>query len=140
MAYCTQADITKQITENQLIQLTDDADAGVVDTAVVDDAIAAADDVIDGYCAQRYTVPFSPTPGIINKISVDLAIYNLYSRRAHAIPELRKERYEQALKMLREIEAGKISLGVPAPTENPDRVGDFDANDRLFTRDNMTGF
>lgn len=140
MAYCTQADILKQITEDQLIQLTDDSDAGVVDTAIVADAIAAADAIIDGYCAQRYTVPFGTTPSIINEISVTVALYKLFTRRAHAMPDLRKEQYDNVIKMLKDIEAGRISLGVPAPTSNPDRKGEYDGNDRLFTRDDMKGF
>jgi len=140
MAYCTQTDILKQITEDQLLQLTDDDDTGSIDTDVVIAAITDADDVIDGYCAQRYSVPFTTTPGIINTISVDLAIYNLFSRRIHTIPELRKERYENSMKLLKDIESGRISLGVPAPAENSDRIGSYTANDTLFTRDNMEGF
>ena len=140
MAYCTQSDLLKQITSEQLIQLTDDADAGVADTAIVDDAIAAADAVIDGYCAQRYTVPFASTPPIINEISVTVALYKLFTRRAHAMPELRKEQYDNMIKMLKDIEAGHLSLGVPAPTANPDRKGTYGGNERIFTRDDMEGF
>jgi len=140
MAYCTQTDILKQITEEQLIQLTDDNDTGSVDTAIVNDAILKADNVIDGYCAQRYTVPFSVVPGIIREISIDLALYHLFSRRVQTIPKLRETRYENTMKLLKDIEAGRISLGVPAPAENPDRKGSYDGNDRLFTRDDMKGF
>lgn len=140
MAYCVKADILKQITEDQLIGLTDDADAGSVDDAIVTEMIARADEIINGYCAQRYTVPFSETPGIVKTISIDIALYNLYSRRSHIMTEERKNRFENAMKLLKDIEAGRVSLGVPAPTENPDRSGSYEGNDRIFTRDDMEGF
>ena len=140
MAYSVKADILKQITEDQLVGLTDDSDLGSVDDAIVTEMIARADEVIDGYCAKRYTVPFGTTPGIIKTISIDIAVYNLYSRRSHVMTEDRKNRYENSMKLLKDIESGKVSLGVPAPAENPDRLGSYDGNDRIFTRDDMEGF
>ncbi len=140
MAYCTQADILKDLTETQLIQLTDDDNAGSVDSDKVAEAIAKADAVIDGYCSQRYSTPFSTVPAIVEAISIDIAIYNLYARRVHTIPEIRQKKHENALKMLKDIEQGHLSLGVPAPAENTNRVGSYQGNDRLFNRDDMSGF
>jgi phage gp36-like protein len=141
LAYCTQTDIApKNLTETQLIQLTDDDNTGSVDSTKVTEAIEKADAVIDGYCAQRYTVPFTDVPPIIEAISVDIAIYNLYSRRVGTMPDIRKNKYENAIKMLKDIEAGRISLGVPAPSENPSRKGSFQKNDRIFMREDMEGF
>lgn len=140
MAYCTKADLLKEITEEQLIQLTDDDDNGVENDDIISEKIADADSLIDGYCGKRYTVPFTTVPKIVKNLSVQIAIYNLFKRRQHVLSDEKKEDYKNALQFLRDIEAGKISLGVPAPAENPDRIGDYDGNDRLFTRDNMEGF
>lgn len=140
MAYCAESDITKQITSAQLLQLTDDDDNGVADTGIVAEAIASADAVIDGYCAGRYTVPFVTTPAIIEAISVDLSIFNLYSRRVGTLPELRQKRYDNAMKLLRDIEAGRVQLGVPAPAENTERTADWQADERLFTRTTLGDF
>lgn len=140
MAYCTQADITEQIPEAELIQLTDDGDLGVVDADAVARAIADADAEIDGYCGDRYTVPFSTVPDMIRKLSVDIAVYNLYSRRTGA-PENRQKRYDDAVKFLERVSDGKTAVpGVSGTTESAsDRVS-FTGPDRVFSRDNLEGF
>jgi len=84
MAYSTQADILEQLSEAHLIQLTDDAGAGTVDADVVSRAIADADAEIDSYCATKYDTPFTTVPAVIRKLSVDMAIYNVYARRMAA--------------------------------------------------------
>ena len=63
MAYSTQTDLLEQITEDELIQLTDDADAGAVDSDAVTRAIVDADAEIDGYCGSRYDLRVPHTRG-----------------------------------------------------------------------------
>ena len=117
MAYSTQSDILEQLDEDVLIQLTDDNDAGVVDDDAVTRAIADADSEIDSYCGAHYEVPFSDVPAMVRKLSVDISIYNLYARRKGA-PEDRKQRYDSAIRFLRDISTGKASLGSAAPDDS----------------------
>jgi len=139
-AYCTQVDILEQLDEDILIQLTDDADAGIVDVDVVIRAIADADAEIDGYCGKRYSVPFATVPAIIRKFSVDMAIYNLYARRKGA-PEDREKRYNNAVKFLTNVSKGLISLGENDPDSTPaSNAPEIDDQDRLFTRASMEDF
>lgn len=119
MAYATLADVQDQLSEAELIQLTDDAGAGEVDEDVAARAIADADAIIDGYIGVRTAVPLSPVPPILRTYSVDLAIYNLYSRRQDSMPEVRKERHAEAMKYLGWIAEGKISMGASDPDGNP---------------------
>jgi len=65
MAYCVLGDILDNLDEAELIRYTDDEDEGVVNTDVVDDAIAGAGALIDSYLAARHTVPVSPVPGCV---------------------------------------------------------------------------
>jgi len=142
MAYSIQDDILNQIDEAALIQLTDDAGAGEVDDDIVARAIADADATIDAYCQGRYTVPLSPVPEKVRQISVDIAIYNLYSRRADlGMPDVRTDRNKEAVRFLEKVAAGTIALGAstPAPANTGDTVS-IDYNDRTFTRDKMSGF
>jgi len=134
MAYCTQSDILEQIDEDRLIQLTDDNDAGVIDTDVVDRAIADADAEIDAYCGTRYDTPFSPTPAMIRKISVDIGIYNLFVRR-RGVPEDRQKRYDNAIKFLTNVSKGLISLGADAPSVDDDSGPEATTvkGDRIFS-------
>jgi phage gp36-like protein len=141
MSYSTLTDIVKLIPEEALIQLTDDEGLGVVNQSRIDEAIAQADAEIDSYCGSRYTVPMSPVPDIAKKISVDIAIYNLYSRRLEQIPETRAERYKNAIRQLEGISKGIISIGEEtAPTEAGGPEANKTADDRTFTKDNMEGF
>ena len=141
MAYCIQDDILDQVDEAVLIQLTDDAGAGAVDADKVTRAIEDADGTIDAYCEGRYTIPLSPVPDKIRQISVDIAIYNLFSRRGDAAPEVRKDRHKEAIRFLEAVRDGKARLGAatPAPANTPDTVS-ISSNTRIFTRDKMSGF
>lgn len=140
MSYCTQNDILNQVPMDDLIQLTDDAGTGAVDEDNVDRAIADADAMIDAYCQGRYSVPLTTVPDMIRQVSVDIAIYNLYSRRDMA-PDMRDARYKNAVRFLEKVAGGQIELGAatPAPTTSGAAV-EIDQEDRAFTRTRMEGF
>lgn len=140
MAYSAQSDILDQMDEDVLIQLTDDDDAGVVDTDVVTQKIADADALIDGYCGARYSVPFTTVPALVLKFSVDIAIYNLYGRRKGA-PEDRRNRFKEAVDFLKGVAAGNNSLGENDPAAGETSF-ELSSNNpaRIFTRDKMQGF
>ena len=143
MSYSVLDYIKKLIPEDTLIQLTDDDGIGTVNQGRVDEAIAQADSEIDSYCGGRYSVPFATVPGIVKKISVDIAIYNLYSRRVEVIPETRADRYKNAIRQLEGISKGVISIGVdPAPsaaTQSSNTV-EIATSEKIFSRDKMAGF
>lgn len=131
MAYCTLDDIKKAIPEVNIIQLTDDENLGTVNQARVDDAIAYADQMIDGYLRGRYSLPLSPVPGLINKLSVDLAIFHLYSRRLELeMPQVMMERYKNAVKVLEQVQKGLITLGIEAVDTGPGQ-GYYKTNNSL---------
>lgn len=134
MAYCTINDIKDQIDEEILIQLTDDENAGSVNETRVTAAITAADGEIDSYLSRRYTVPLASTPEVIKKVSVDIAIWNLYSRR-EKMEEVRKSRYDSAVKLLMAMSEGKATLGVdPEPSGGEQQIkASRDETDRTFT-------
>jgi len=134
MAYCTQADLLEQIPESDLIDLTDDDGAGIVDTSAVTRAIADADAEIDAYCKVRYEVPFSGVPVMVRKCSVDIAAYNLFARRG-MVPDDRKERYDSAVRFLREVSKGLASLGGDAPAADDDGGPEASSStdDRIFS-------
>jgi len=139
VAYSIQADILEQLDEQTLIELTDDANEGEIDTDAVTRSIADADAEMDGYLGARYSVPLSPVPTIARKLSVDISIYNLYARRRGA-PEDRRQRYVDAIAFLKEVAAGRASLGesdgAPADTHRPE----FLSSTRVFSRGNMSGW
>lgn len=135
MAYSTQTDILKQIEEDLLIQLTDDNETGSVDAAIVTQGIADADAEIDSYLATKYTVPLTTVPDLVLKFSVDIAIYNLYSRRG-TDDEVRTRNYKDAVKQLEAFVAGKATLGITPPPDETQAGPETssDEQDRIFTR------
>lgn len=84
--------------------------------ALVDQAIADADSEIDGYVATRYSVPVTPVPPIIQRLACDLARYVLYDDQA---TDGVQKRRDGAVTVLRDISAGRVSLGAPGTAQEP---------------------
>ena len=113
MAYTTLDNLKKYMTENIIIQLTDDRDIKEVDEVVVEDAIDTADKLIDSFLNGRYPSDITETadiPAQITDISTKLTAYNLYRRRMQTtLPEAIVRDYKLVLKMLEGIQKGTIS-------------------------------
>jgi len=142
MAYCTQTDIQYRLTAEDVEELADDtgSDPSTVISIRIDDAIAWADSIIDGYCGQKYAVPFSTVPDRIKYLSVDIAIYRLFSRRASLeLPENVVENYKSAITLLKDIAKGLFTLSDPEPASNSDKVGTttVSTTTRTFDRDGL---
>lgn len=142
MAYCTTTDLYSQISESDIIAITDDAGAGAINSDIVEQAIADGDAEINAHIAGRYTVPIDPVPEIIKKLSVDFAIYRLSGRRGMSIPEDRKANYNNGVALLRDIQKGDATLGVstPDPVNTSGAVSTLTATDRTFTKTTMANF
>ena len=134
--------------EDELVQLTDRAGVGAVDEAVLAAAIAAAEGDFESYAARRHQVPvdLSASPGVAETVQakiLDLAVYYLYARgRRGRVPEDVRRSYEDALKWLRDLARGDVTLGAtPGPAESgPDDEARTGGDDRRFTRDTLRGF
>lgn len=141
MSYCALDDLLKQASEEDLIQLTDDGGLGKINADVAADAIAMADATIDGYLARRYAVPLNPVPALVQHLSVDIALYNLYCRRPGAMTDMRKDRYNAALQHLTDLSKGVAVLppDAEAPAKLEDSAQAF-ANARIFDETGFTGY
>lgn len=141
MAYTTVAEIKKAISEEIVKQLTDDDNIGEIVEANVTAAIARADAEIDGYCAVKYSVPFTTVPAVVAGLSLDMSIYYLYKRRT--VSEDVQKSYDNAIARLKDIAKGLLSLGVDPPPAASTADGaecNKTASDRIFTRDTLKGF
>jgi phage gp36-like protein len=140
MPYCTQADLLNQLTQEELIQLTDDAGSGTVDTAKVDAALAAASATIDAYAGARYTLPLQ-TSEKVKQLCVDLAIYELEKRRRR-IREATLAARDAALSFLRDLARGRAVLDQPAGAQPQTSEADVKKTEqgRAFSDDNLENF
>lgn len=127
MTYLTAADYIARYGEEELIQQTDRLGAGTVDTAVFDRAAADAAAEIDGYLAGRHALPLPSVPPLLSRLAADIVRYRLF---ADVAPEEVRQRYEDARRVLENLSAGRVSLGLPAPsTVQPGRLAEL-ANGR----------
>lgn len=142
MAYCTKTDILKKITDAELAQLT--SETGVTDDAVVTECISEADGEIDSYAGRQYIVPMSPVPDRVRSLSIDISIFRVASRRAlklGGINESIRQLYEDAIAFLKDVASGRAVIdGAVKPQANQQRTGGlFKSNDRVFTKDSLSG-
>ena len=145
MAYCEITDIKSKLPAAEVQQLIDDTgtETELVKDARITAAILAADKIIDSYCGQKYTVPFSSTPAVIKNISIDLSIWELASRRWGMLeaPAMIKTNKDNAMSLLKDISKGSAIISVPAPLKNPKKVGStlITSDSRILSRDSLKG-
>lgn len=138
MGYIARTDIIARYGEDLLLVLADRDGDGEEDEGVVDQALADADAEIDGYLAKRYTLPLPDVPPLLTRLAVDLAVYHLCNSDT-LVTEQRRQRYEDAVALLRRLSSGEVTLGQdPEPpasigtvcvTSSPPRFG---RNRRVF--------
>lgn len=141
MAYCSLSDIIATVTEDDVLQLTDDDNTGSIVTERVDEAIAKADGLILAFTGGSI---LDPVPEIIRQISVELTIYHLFKRRfASNMPESIDKGYSRSMDLLKQIQTGKISIG-NEPTDSGISTGHYKTNktsdDRMFGSTKLAGY
>lgn len=96
-------------------------------------AIADADSAIDGYIASRYGAPMPTPPAVVKRLAGDMARYYLHDD--HATEAIQK-RYDAAIAMLRDVAAGKVTLGPEAESAKPAGGGTVEmvTSGRVFGR------
>lgn len=144
MAYSTQSDIEARLTADELVSLADLDEDGTADAAVITQAIADADALIDSYVRTRgLDVPLDPVPRSVQQASVTLAIYNLALGRQSVSEDVGKAR-DDTVAWLRDIAAGKATLGLDDDHTGaePAQAGGVkhDAEDRVYGRGKMKGW
>jgi phage gp36-like protein len=119
MNYASKQDIDDLYGEDLLRRVTDHDDDGESDSPVIARGLADASAVIDSYISARYTLPLISVPSVLKKICIDLGIYSMAPQDSRRTTEMR-QRYEDAMAMLRDIASGKSGLGlVDDGTGNP---------------------
>lgn len=137
MIYAAIAHMTARFEESELIQLTDLAEAGVIDEARLAQALVEADNRINASVATRYALPLAEVPDILVDGACDIARYRLYRSTP---PEHVVTRYKDFIKLLDQIAAGTVQLqGQGAPPPAATGGAQIVSRERLFSRDSMRG-
>lgn len=108
----------------------------------IDEALATADDEINGYLSRRYLLPLPTVPDLLKRQAIVIAFYWL-GDRDNQVTDLLQKRYDSAIAKVKEIATGKLDLGLPTPDQPPEgavgKVELVQENERLFTRDSLRG-
>jgi phage gp36-like protein len=137
MAYCTLQDLRDRYGDEELIQLTDRANLGTIDEAVVNRAIADAEGEIDGYIGGRFVAPLDPVTKSLTRVACDITRYYLYD---DAATETVSKRYDDAVKFIKAIGKGEISLGVDAngAAQESESLATMESGGNVFNRNDKS--
>lgn len=123
MAYATRSDI-EELYGAQLVSIIADlTEDGQAEDVAIERALEEASSEIDTYLSVQYLTPVDPAPPILVQLCRDMAIYRLALQSSVRTTEMRT-RYEDAIKMLERIAAGKASLPPVGGDLNNDGVVD----------------
>ena len=114
MSYCTAQDLIDRFGEQEIIQLTDRDNVGIIDATVLNQAISDATAEINGYLVNY--LPMSSIPANLVRIACDIARYYLYDDQdVERVDTL----YAQAMTYLKLVATGKMAIA-------PDVNGEID--------------
>lgn len=139
--YCTQAHMVERFGEQLVTQLTDRENLGAIDAAVLDAAIADATAEIDMYLAGRYALPLSSVPLTLARLACILT-RDVLATGSDVSDERWSKQADDARKLLREIAAGKVSLGVDALAQTPagGDTAQMESGGRVWDRSKSEGY
>lgn len=139
VAYVTKAQMIDRYGDVELAQLTDFESAATIDDDILNGAIDDAADEIDSYIQVRYGLPLDVAPRVLIRINADIARYRLYRDEA---PDAVATRYQDAVRQLKDVAAGRADLGLDGDDEEVDAPAGavHDAQTRINGRDNLGGF
>lgn len=141
MPYTSIERLERRFGPTMLVQLTDRAaeSTGMIDTAIVYDALTDTDAAINASLAKRYRLPLATVPPAIADLALAIAIYKLHV----AMPDEKIERdYDQALKDLTAYATGAKMLDVAGIEPETSDTGGVVTTDRerMFTNESLRGF
>lgn len=120
--YATQSDMVQRFGESELLHLTDPTGSGTVDGALLDLALTDATGEVDSYLSMVLTAPLTVPTARVVSVTCDIARYRLYAL-AGGEPEQVQERYDAAIRWLRDVAKGSAKLGVEPPAGEAPALG-----------------
>lgn len=138
MTYATLAEMITRFGEPELVQRTDPIEGVAINTVLLGNALADADAEIDSYLAVRYTLPLAGTPVVLVRLASDIARYRLYD---DGVPETVRQRYEDAVSLLKRMASGDVLLvGQAAAAVAGVETACHEFTPRQITDDSTRGF
>ena len=139
--YATKQDLLDR-DSSMLWNLAIDRSTDDLNDTAIDRALELAADEINSFLKKRYVLPLLEVPGLLREKAIDVAFYWLAGSDQQAT-NMMTERYQAALKTMKDIANGERDLGLPTlSTQAEGAVGKVElvqGNERLFTRKTLGG-
>jgi phage gp36-like protein len=139
--YASVADMVNRFGEQDLVLLSwrEGVAEGVINTPVVEQALADATAEINGYIGGRYKLPLSAVPAVLSGHCCSIARYLLNGDRA---PEQVTDRYKAVIKFLEAVGKGDLQLGLADDqvTQPSGTIAIMQSEGLVFSRRNGRGF
>jgi phage gp36-like protein len=141
MTYADVQDMVDKFGISEMISLSniDNPAAVAVNDPIVLENLTDSSAEIDGYVSARYALPLPSVPGVLKSACLDMTRYRLDKNFQRE--DVRK-RYEDWIRFLKDVSAGRASLGL-----NPDSGAEanlisakISSPERIFTNNALTGY
>lgn len=109
MTYATLDDLIARASRNEILQIADRNRDGEVDPEVIAEALTHADNIVNGYVAAKYQLPFSVVPDLVRTWAISIARHKLHFQGP---PDYVVEDYKDALSALKDVARGALVLPV----------------------------
>ena len=110
MTYAVLADLVERAGQDEIVQVADRDGDLIPDPAIVEAALQHADNLVNGYLAGRYPLPFPTVPDLVRTWAVSIARYYLHR---DGPPDYVAADYKDAMAGLRDAQRGAIALPLP---------------------------
>lgn len=141
MPYASLTDLTERAGEQELLDVADRDNDGVLDVGVVEAALVHADNIANGFLAVRYRLPLVAVPDLLRTWCVAIARYVLHR---DSPPENVVRDWKDATASLEKMARGVIDLpvveGEPAPGSSDAGRVSIVGPEPVFTRDKLEGW
>ncbi|MBF0212286.1 MAG: DUF1320 domain-containing protein [Magnetococcales bacterium] len=145
--YTTTTEMIEAYGQETIQDLTDRADPplGEIDHALLQRAIDAACELVDGYLTRRYALPLAQVPADLAAHVMALAFFNLHRNRRETIEAHIRQARDEAVKYLVDLGQGVIVLHAqPSAVTSSTPVSGasplFVAPPRIFDSRTLRGF
>ena len=138
MLYCSKQGLIDRYSEDELIQLTDRDNFGIINDEVLNRAIEDASTEMDAYLS-RFNFTADTLPKSLKPLACDITRYRLYD---DAPTDHITDRYNNAIKFLKSVNKGENTIGTNSQdnevstTDLPEML----SGGSVFSRSNSNDF
>lgn len=109
MTYATLDDLIARASRNEILQIADRNRDGEIDPEVIAEALTHADNIVNGYVAAKYQLPFSVVPDLVRTWAISIARHKLHFQGP---PDYVVDDYKDAISALKDVARGALVLPV----------------------------